>query len=42
MTVTRDPTGTHFLLFAHPDEVFRRVAEWVAGGGAGEDAPPPA
>ncbi len=29
VTVCRDPTGTHFLLFAQPDEVFRQVAEWM-------------
>ncbi len=29
VTVRRDPTGTHFLLFARPDEVFGLIAEWV-------------
>lgn len=30
VTVFRNPSGTHFLLFANPAEVFERVAEWVA------------
>jgi hypothetical protein len=32
VSVRRDPTGTHFLLFARPDEVFRAVADWQRGG----------
>ena len=31
VTVTRDPTGTHFLLFAQPDEVFERIVSWTKG-----------
>jgi len=31
VTVHRDPTGTHFLLFARPDEVFGLIAEWMNG-----------
>ena len=30
VTVTRDPEGTHFLLFAEPGEVLRQVGEWVS------------
>ncbi len=41
VTVDRLPTGTHFLLFAHPEAVFGRVAGWAAGG-AGETSPPAA
>jgi fermentation-respiration switch protein FrsA (DUF1100 family) len=29
ITVSRDPAGTHFLLFAQPDEVLRQVGEWI-------------
>lgn len=29
VTVRRDPTGTHFLLFARPAEVFGQVREWM-------------
>ncbi len=29
VTTHRDPAGTHFLLFADPDAVFRRITEWV-------------
>ncbi len=31
VTVQRDPTGTHFLLFAQPDEVFGQIGAWMSG-----------
>ncbi len=31
VTVNRDPNGTHFLLFAQSDEVFRMMGEWMNG-----------
>lgn len=42
VTVRRDPAGTHFLLFAQTQEVFRQMGEWVTAGGAGEGTPPAA
>lgn len=36
VTVRRDPTGTHFLLFAHPEGVFAQFREWAAGDGVRE------
>jgi predicted esterase len=32
VTFTRDPAGTHFLLFAQAQEVFRQVGEWMGEG----------
>lgn len=31
VTVQRNPTGTHFLLFAQPDEAFERIVAWMKG-----------
>jgi len=31
VTVHRDPAGTHFLLFARPEEVFGQIADWMSG-----------
>lgn len=41
VTVSRDPAGTHFLLFAQTQEVFRQLEEWLLPSGLPPQTPSP-